>query len=59
MNIKERRIELGASQEKLGMMVGVTTKTVCFWETGKSKPSAKHYQRLKRVFGIKEDNGNK
>ena len=59
MNIKERRIAMGASQEKLSILLGVSNKTVHFWETGKSKPSAKHLERLKRVFGIKEEHGNK
>ncbi len=40
--IKALRIRLGLSQEKFGAEVGVSTQTVCHWETGKHKPKAEY-----------------
>ena len=38
-NIRDLRIVLGLTQEKLAQQLGVTTKAVNRWENGHAKPS--------------------
>jgi len=38
------------TQEKFGEKIGVTLMTVCYWETGRSIPSAEMLQKIIREF---------
>tara|TARA_Y100000310_G_scaffold166912_1_gene166617 strand:- start:8113 stop:8283 length:171 start_codon:yes stop_codon:yes gene_type:complete len=49
MNIKELRIKLGLSQEKLAKKLSVSWATVNRWETGKHKPSSLAMQQLESL----------
>lgn len=51
-NIKTFRKALSLTQERLSERVGVTRKTICSWETGKSLPNATNLTRLSEVFNI-------
>ena len=42
IDIKEIRVNLGISQEKLAEMVGVSPRTVQNWESGSKIPNSKH-----------------
>lgn len=42
INVKEIRIELGYSQEKLAEKLGVSVRTIQNWESGTKIPTSKH-----------------
>jgi len=54
--MKEYRIHLGLTQEKLAEIVGVRRETIIFLEQGKYNPSLKLAHNIARVFhaGIEE-----
>lgn len=55
MDIKERRIELGLSQQKLATKLGVRQNTVSSWETGVRRPDITILPKLASVLGCTID----
>ena len=50
MTLRERRKALGLTQAQLAKLVGVTSMTVSFWESGENKPSFQKATVLSQVF---------
>ena len=55
MQIKQRRIAAGLSQEALAEQIFVTRQTLSNWETGKTYPDINSLLRLTAVFHISLD----
>ncbi|MDR2615123.1 MAG: helix-turn-helix domain-containing protein [Oscillospiraceae bacterium] len=54
-NIKRMRAEQGATQEKLADYLGVTTRAVSKWETGKAYPDITLLGGISSFFGVTID----
>jgi len=50
--IYERRCRIGITQSEMAERLGVTTKAVSKWETGKSKPTTNTLRKMAALFGI-------
>lgn len=53
--IRQRRNELGMSQEKLAELVFVSTQAVSLWETNKTVPSVYNFGRIARALKMKKE----
>jgi len=51
--IKEKRLEMGLSQEEFARIVGVTLQSVSRWELGKTQPGLKARRELKKLIETK------
>jgi transcriptional regulator with XRE-family HTH domain len=49
--LKELRTKANLTQKQLAGQVGVSERTVIFWETGSILPSLEAFQRLYEVLG--------
>jgi len=49
-NLTDVRKRLGLSQREFATIVGVSQKTIWYWESGQSKPSSDHVERLTTLF---------
>ena len=49
MNIKAIREQLMLTQIEFAKLIGVTYQSISNWETGKSKPYAKHKRVIAKV----------
>jgi transcriptional regulator with XRE-family HTH domain len=52
--IRQRREELGYSQEKLAQLVGVSRVSIGSWEDGKHSISGRHLSRLAQALRLKD-----
>ena len=50
MNIKEKRMSKGMTQEELGTRLNVTRSTVAMWENGESMPRADKLPELAKIL---------
>ena len=50
--IREKRTELGLNQEQLAEKVGVTSKTISNWETGKSEIKHANIEKLAEALKV-------
>ena len=48
--IKQKRIDLGLSQQKFAEKLGVTVRTISRWERGVSRPSPLAIMGIKRIL---------
>ena len=53
--LKELRSEHNLSQQALSKKIGVTQKTIDFWEKGINEPKASYIIRLAKFFNITTD----
>jgi len=53
--IKELRLELNISQQKLATEIGVTQKAIDFWEKGINEPKASYIIKLAKFFKVSSD----
>ena len=51
--MKELRWHAGYSQEALAEKLGVRVATVSRWENGHTTPRLEHWERMRRILGIK------
>lgn len=57
--LKAARVNVGLTQKKAAMILGVATETIRNWEKGKSFPrSKKHLDELCQMYGISYDDIN-
>lgn len=56
--IKKMRLEKKLTQEQLSKKMGVSTKTIYRWETGKTDPKFYQYIKLLLILGKNDDNGD-
>ena len=55
MSIKAARVNAGLSQVQVAEKLGVTQRTVSFWENGKSLPNARHIKDICELYGVHYD----
>jgi len=53
--IKELRLELNISQQKLATEIGVTQKAIDFWEKGINEPKISYVIKLAMHFKVSTD----
>lgn len=53
--IKDKRLELGFTQEQLGKMLGVSKVSVCNWEKGIKYPSTENLIELSKQMSVSID----
>lgn len=53
--LKEKRIELGLTQEQLGKAVGISKVSICDYEKGKDRPKLTHFESLADTLGVTMD----
>ena len=54
-SIKEKRLELGFSQQKLAQLIGVTHTAISYWENGVNVPNVPDVWKLADVMNISID----
>src|SRR5579859_1062642 len=52
LRVEELREQHHLTQRDLAYMLGVTEKTIQFWEHGKRHPTRRHREAIKRRFGV-------
>lgn len=52
--IREARIRLGLSRDGLGRMLGVSGRTVSYWESGRKLPAPGKAGALREALGLSE-----
>lgn len=52
--IKAARLRLGLSQDGLGRRLGVSGRTVSYWESGRKLPDSGRASALREVLGLSE-----
>lgn len=57
--LRERRKEMGITQDELGRMVHVSKSAVTKWESGRGLPDRTNLRQLAKVLGISIDTLNK
>ena len=55
MNLKQKRLELGLTQQQIADAMGTGRTTVAMWETGASMPPASKLQKLAKILGCSMD----
>ena len=50
--LKDQRVKIGFSQEKVAELVGVSRQAVTKWETGQSAPSTANLISLSEIYGV-------
>lgn len=53
--IKELRMEMGLTQAKLALKIGVSQKAVDYWERGINEPKASYIEKLADFFDVSAD----
>ena len=56
--IRELREERGESRSDLARALGVTSKDIVDWETGKAEPTISRLRALTKHFGVRGDQIN-
>ena len=55
MNIKNKRLSKGLTQQSLSKMLGCGRTTVTMWENGQAIPSVDKLQKLSEIFNCSID----
>lgn len=55
MALKDLRQQARLTQKELARKLDVDQATVSYWESGKTRPAAKHRRKLCKLFRCKED----
>lgn len=50
--LQDERKKKGISQEKLAKMVGVTVRTISYWETGKRKMTLENADKVFKALSV-------
>lgn len=53
--IKEARIKAGLQQKEVALTLGVRAPSICAWESGKTKPTAKNIEALSNLYHVSTD----
>lgn len=53
IRVKELRKELGMTKEELAKAIGVSTKTISAWESGKRQTTLSKLARLMQFFNVR------
>ena len=52
LTLKQWRVLANYTQSEAAKKLGVTTTTICNWETGKSEPKIRTIKKIMRVYRI-------
>lgn len=52
--IRAARIRLGLSRDELGRILGVSGRTVSYWESGRKLPAPDKAEAIRRELGLSE-----
>lgn len=55
VNVDEIRKRHRLTQREFAYMLGVTEKTVQYWENGQRHPSRRHREAIRKRFGVEVD----
>ena len=55
ITLSAARVNKGFSQKEAAKRLGVSNKTLCNWENGKTFPSQPHIERICDLYGIPYD----
>jgi transcriptional regulator with XRE-family HTH domain len=55
LSLKRLRKNKKLTQKDLAKIMGVTPITISMWETGRSRPTSKHFNRLCKVFEVRPE----
>jgi DNA-binding transcriptional regulator YiaG len=55
VKVEEIREQRGLTQRDFAYMLGVTERTVQFWESGRNQPSRRHRDAIRRRFDVEVD----
>lgn len=53
--IKEARIKARLQQKEVALILGVRAPSICAWESGKTKPTAKNIEALSNLYHVSTD----
>lgn len=56
ITMKAARVNKGMTQGDVAKALGVTKKTVCSWENGKTMPRLEKIEPLCKLYGLEYDN---
>jgi DNA-binding XRE family transcriptional regulator len=54
LDIKRLRVKAGMTQMQLAKLVGVSLNSVVRWENFCASPSESNYQKLSKIFGLRD-----
>lgn len=55
MSLKALRVNAGLSQREAASKIGVSVKTLCFWEKGKAFPKQPMIEKICNAYGCTYD----
>ena len=55
MSLKAARVNAGLSQKEAANALGISNKTLCSWENGKTFPDQPMIEKICRLYGITYD----
>lgn len=55
LSLKRLRKNKNLTQKDLAKIMGVTPITISMWETGRTRPTSKHFNELCKVFDVKPE----
>ena len=55
MSLKAWRVNAGLSQREASVKIGVSVKTLCFWEKGKAFPKQPKIEKICDTYGCTYD----
>ena len=58
LSLKAVRVNAGYSQKQASKKLGISNKTLCSWENGRSMPNAQHIEKLCELYNVNYDNVN-
>ena len=58
ISLEAARANAGLTQKEVAEKLGISNKTVCSWEKGKSFPDARQIDALCTLYGVPYDNIN-
>ena len=56
IKLRAARVNAGLSQKEVAKILGVSSHTVCNWETGKTFPKQPMIEKMCELYGISYDN---
>ena len=56
ISLASARVNAGLTQKEAAETLGVSNKTLCSWENGKSFPDALQIEKICELYGVPYDN---
>ena len=55
ISLKAARVNAGYSQKEAAILLGISNKTLCSWENGKTFPDQPMIERICALYGVTYD----